>query len=337
MSGFVLLLFVAFAAVAAWMLVSGGDEPEAAPVRARLYTVVQDDIVNVTVQTETGTVMFERRDDGWYFTDSPVPVNLDRWGGVVLLLSGPEVERQLAAPVTLSEFGLDEPDIISVGLAGGSRVEVRLGAETPDGRNVYTQLEGKSEVALVNEPWARVLRRLAAEPPLPYWYYRVDPALVRLFEIESTDGIATFLLGLPGADGGLPDRVVVGDVASDLTDAQRDAVLSVAGGPPGFDPAIWPEGLTPGKRRACSRPAPSFGVTYELAVPLEDKSAVSAVYADRRSEVRTAMVTTRQRRARRCSSHSMRHGWKKRCPWWGESSPGEAEERPCVGKHGRQR
>lgn len=276
---FVLLLIVAFAAVAAWVLVSGGDdEPTATPLPARLYTATQDDIVNVTVQTEAGAVMFERRDDGWYFADSPVPVNLDRWGGVVLLLSGPEVERRLAAPGALSEFGLDEPDTISVGLAGGSRVEVRLGAETPDGRNVYTQLEGKSEVALVNEPWVRVLRRLAAEPPLPYWYYRVYPAFVRLFEIESADGIATFLLGLPGADGGLPDRVVVGDVASDLTDAQRDAVLSVAGGPPGFASAVWPEGLTP-ENAGLQSPRAVIRVTYELAVPLEDKGAVSAVYA----------------------------------------------------------
>ncbi|MDE2801914.1 MAG: DUF4340 domain-containing protein, partial [Chloroflexota bacterium] len=165
---FALLLVVAFAAVAAWVLVSGGDdEPETGPPRARLYSVAQDDIVNVTVQTETDAVMFKRRDDGWYFADSPAPVNPDRWGGIVLLLSGPEVERRLAAPGVLSEFGLDEPDIVSIGLAGGSRIEVRLGAETPDGRNVYTQLEGKSEVALVNEPWARVLRRLAAEPPLP--------------------------------------------------------------------------------------------------------------------------------------------------------------------------
>ena len=261
------------------MLVSGGDdEQEATLLRARLYTVAQDDIVDVTVQTEAGTVMFERRDDGWYFADSPVAVNLDRWGGVVLLLSGPEVERRLAAPGVLSEFGLDEPAIVSVGIAEGSRVEVRLGAETPDGRNVYTQLESRSEVALVNEPWARVLRRLAAEPPLPYWYYRVDPALVRLFEIESADGIATFLLGLPGADGGSPNRVVRGDAASDLTDAQRDAVLSVAGGPPGFDIAVWPEGLTL-ESAGLQSPRAVIRVTYELAVPLEDKSAVSVVYA----------------------------------------------------------
>ena len=276
---FVLLLILASAAVTAWVLVSNDDSgPEAMPARARLYTVAQDDIVNVTVQTETGTAMFERRGAGWYFADSPVPVNLDRWGGVVLLLSGPEVERQLAAPTTMSEFGLDVPDFVSIGLAGGSRVEVRLGSETPDERNIYAQLVGESEVALVNEPWARVLRRLADEPPLPYWYYRVDPALVRLFEVESADGIVTFLLRLPSTDGVAPDRVVRGDAASDLANAERDAVLRVAGGPSGFDIAVWPEGLTL-KDAGLQSPSAVIRVTYELVVPLEDKSAASAVYA----------------------------------------------------------
>ncbi len=276
---FVLLLLLVFVAVAAWVFVSDGDDkPEATQPHARLYTVAQDDIVNVTVQTETGTALFERREDGWYFTEPPVPVNLDRWGGVVLLLSGPEAERQLAAPMTLSEFGLDVPDVVSIGLDDGGGVEVRLGAETPDGRNVYAQLDGKSQVALVNEPWARVLRRLADEPPLPYWYYRVDPSLVRIFEIESADGIVTFLLGLPSADGESPDRVVRGDVASDLTEEERDAVLGVAGGPPGFDIEAWPNGLTLGSA-GLQPPRAVVRVTYELTVPLEDKSAVSMVYA----------------------------------------------------------
>ena len=275
----VLLLIVVVVAVAAWVFVSDGDdEPEATPPRVHLYTVPQDDIVNVTVQTEAGAVMFERRGGGWNFADSLAPVNLDRWGGVVLLLSGPEVERLLAPPDALSEFGLDAPDIVRVGLAGGSLVEVRLGSETPDGRNVYAQLDGESEVALVNEPWTRVLRRLADEPPLPYWYYRVDPARVRLFEIESADGVVTFLLGLPSVDGGSPDRVVQGETASDLADAEREAVLNVAGGPPDFAIAAWPEGLTL-ESAGLQSPRAVIRVTYELAVPLEDKSAVSTMYA----------------------------------------------------------
>lgn len=275
----VLLLAIAVAAVAVWALaLDGDDEPEVPPPPPHLYTVPQDDIVNVTVQTGTDAVTFERRDGGWYFADVLAPVNLDRWGGIVLLLSGPEVERLLAPSDALSEFGLDAPDIVRIGLAGGSRVEVRLGSETPDGRNVYAQLDGKSDVALVNEPWVRVLRRLATDPPLPYWSYRVDPARVRLFEIESADGIVMFLLGLPSADEGSPDRVVQGETASDLAGAERDVVLNVAGGPPSFAIAAWPEGLTP-ESAGLQVPRAIVRVTYELAVPLEDKRVVSTVYA----------------------------------------------------------
>lgn len=277
---FALLLTVAVAAVAGWMLVAGGEDgPETAPPRARLYTVSQDDIVSVTVQTMRDAVMFERRGGAWYFAhDAPVPVNPDRWGGIVLLLSGPEVERALSSPGDPREFGLDSPGRVSIGLADGGQVAVRLGAETPDGRNVYAQLEGGTGVALVNEPWARVLLRLATAPPLPYWYYRVDPALVRIFEVENEGGVTTFLLGLPRTDGGPPARVVRGDAASDLSGAERDEVLSVAGGPPGFAVSAWPEGLTP-EDAGLDAPRAIVRVTYELAAPLEDKSAVSAAYA----------------------------------------------------------
>lgn len=277
---FVLLLIVAFAAIATWVFVlDKDDEPESIPLPARLYAVPQNDVVSVAVRTGTSSVAFERRDGVWYFADAPlVPVNLDRWGGVVLLLSGPEVERVLPPLSDTDQFGLDSPGVVSIGLTDGKRVVVRLGAETPDGRNVYVQVEGESELALVNAPWVRVLLRLADEPPLPYWYYRVGPDRVRLFEIESANGIVTFLLGLPGADGGPPDRVMLGDAVSDLTDAELDAVLHVAGGPPGFAVSAWPEGLTP-EKAGLQSPRAVLRVTYELAVPLEDKSAVSAVYA----------------------------------------------------------
>lgn len=277
---FALLLAVAVAAVAVWMLaLDGSEEPEVAPPPARLYAVPQDEIMSVAVRTEAAAVAFERGDEGWRFADAPlVPVNLDRWGGIVLLLSGPEVERLLAPTSGLGQFGLDTPDIVSIGLTDGRQVEVRLGSETPDGRNVYAQLEGEPGVALVNEPWARVLLRLAADPPLPYWYYRVDPALVRIFEVETPDGVATFLLGLPLTDGGTSARVVQGEVASDLTNAEREAVLNVAGGPARFGIAAMPEGFSPASV-GLDAPRAVFRVTYELAVPLEDKSAVSAAYA----------------------------------------------------------
>ena len=276
----VLLLAVAVSAVAVWLFaLDGGEQPETTPPRTRLYSVSQDAIASVAVRTETDAVAFEKRDDAWYFADDAlVPVNLERWGGIVLLLSGPEVERRLPSADDLREFGLEAPSVVSVGLADGRQVSVRLGAETADGRNVYAQLGGEQDVALVNEPWAGVLLRLAADPPLPYWYYRVDPARVRLLEIETADDVVTFLLGLPGADGAPADRMVQGEAALDLTDAQRAAVLSVAGGPATLEVAQWPAGL-PVEGTGLDSPRAFVRVTYELTVPLEDKSAVSVAYA----------------------------------------------------------
>ena len=276
----VLLLAVAAVALAVWLFaLDGREQPETTPPRARLYSVEQDDVVNVAVRTGTDAVSFEKRDGLWYFSDNPLlPVNLDRWGGVVLLLSGPEVERRLPPPDAPHEFGLDAPSVVDVGLADGQQISVRLGEETPDGRNVYAQLDGEQGVALVNEPWAGVMLRLAADPPRPYWYYRVDPARVRLLEIESAEGIVTFLLGLPGADGESSNSVVQGDVASDLTDDQRRTVLSVAGGPATFGVARWPAGLS-AESTGLDSPRSFVRVTYELAVPLEDKVAVSAAFA----------------------------------------------------------
>ncbi len=276
----VLLLAVAAVGVAVWLFVlDGPGQPETTPPRARLYSVAQDEVVNVTVQTGTDAVAFEKRDGLWYFSDDPVlPVNLDRWGGVVLLLSGPEVERRLPPPAAPHEFGLDAPSVVGVGLADGRQISVRLGEETPDGRNVYAQLDGEQNVALVNEPWAGVLLRLAVDPPLPYWHYRVDPARVRLLEVESADGIVAFLLGLPGADGQPSDSVMQGNAASDLTDVQRRIVLSIAGGPATFEVARWPAGLSP-ESTGLDSPRAFVRVTYELAVPLEDKVAVTAVFA----------------------------------------------------------
>lgn len=276
----VLLLAVAAAALAVWLFaLASGNQPDTTLPRVRLYSAAQDTIVDVAVRTAAADVAFEKRDGAWYFTDDPlVPVNLDRWGGVVLLLSGPDVERQLPPPDALHEFGLDAPSVVSVGLADGRQVSVRLGAETPDGRNVYAQLDGGQGVALINEPWAGVLLRLATDPPLPYWYYRVDPARVRLFEIEGADGIVTFLLGLPGTDTMSPDRVVMGDVATDLVGSIRDAVLKTAGGPGMFEVAEWPADL-PVEGTGLDSPQAFIRVTYELTVPLDDKSAASVAYA----------------------------------------------------------
>ena len=276
----VLLVIVAAVATTAWVVwLRGGEESAPPPPALRLYAVGQDQIVTVTVETEQGTAAFARRQEGWSFAAEPLlPVNLDRWGGIVLLLSGPQIDRLLPEPGDLSSYGLDAPSTVSVGLANGDRVTVRLGANTPDGRHYYAQVDGRPGVALVNAPWGDTLARLVSEPPRPYWYYRTDSALVRVFEVEHAAGVATFLLGLSSVNGEPSARVVVGDVARDLDGAEREELMRIVGGPNTFQVLPWPGGESL-EGLGLASPDVLIRLSYELSTPLETRSVFSTVYA----------------------------------------------------------
>lgn len=299
-----LLALAALIAGVAWQaLLRDGDDEELAPAarRERLYAVPQDDIASVMVRTADGEAAFRRGADGsWAFdADPPLPVNPDRWGGVTLLLSGPEVERVLvaagigdAANGGADEFGLDAPSaVVRVGLADGSAVTARLGDATPDGRNVYAQVEGRDEVALVNAPWGEALTRLATDPPFPSWFYAVDPARVRLFEVERDGRAVTFLLGLTETDGEPSARVHVDGAARGLTADERAALLGIAGGP-GELRVLAPDAASgPGELRVLApaaagtaetglrEPSLIVRVSYERLAPADGPRLASAVYA----------------------------------------------------------
>ena len=142
------LLLIAVVVVTAWAVwFRAGDQPAVAPPSSRLYAAEQDLITSLALRTEDGSAAFVRKDGVWYFTDDLLlPVNLDRWGGVVLLLSGPGVDRLLPEPETPADFGLDVPTTIRIGLADGSEIGVSLGSKTPDERNYYAQVEGRHGV-----------------------------------------------------------------------------------------------------------------------------------------------------------------------------------------------
>ena len=268
-------------AIAWWALLrDGGEEREPSAGRERLYAVEQDDIVSVAVRAAGGEAAFRRGADGaWAFDEEPpLPVNPDRWGGVTLLLSGPEVERVLSGASGASDFGLDAPSaVVSVGLADGSVVTARLGDRTPDGRNFYAQAAGQGAVALVNAPWGEALTRLVSEPPLPSWFYAIDPARARVFELERGGRAVTFLLGLTEADGEPSARVHAGGAARDLTAAEQDALRALVGGP-GSLRALAPDAV--GVAETGLREPPLIvRVSYELAAPTDGQRLASAVYA----------------------------------------------------------
>ncbi len=275
----VLLVAAALGAVA-WALWFGGEEPapEEQPA-ARLYAVEQDAVAGVRVRTAEGEAVFERGPEGWRFASNPLlPVNLDRWGGIVLLLSGPQTDRVLPDPADPAEYGLDAPWTVAVRLADGQETTVRLGAATPDGEHYYAKVEGRAGVALVNAPWGDTLARLVSEPPRPYWFYQVEPSLARVFEVETPLGAVTFLLGLSLVDGEPSARVVVDDAARDLEEEERAELMRLVGGPPVFrvlpmpgDQTLSALGLAP--------PEAVIRLSYELAAPLGDRTTFSTVYA----------------------------------------------------------
>ena len=276
-----LLVLAAAVGVGAWALWFRADEApvEEEPVRSRLYAVEQDAIVSVRVATPDGEAAFVRGAGGWTFAGDPLtPVNLDRWGGVVLLLSGPHADRELPPGPDPAEYGLDAPSTVTVGLADGGAVTVRLGDATPDGEHRYVSVEGRAGVALVNAPWGDVLARLVSEPPHPYWRYDVDPALVRVFEAETERGVVTFLLGIEVVDGEPSSRVVVGDGARDLSDAERAALRGVVGGPSALRTLPLPEGASPASL-GFEPPHAVVRLGYELPPNASEGLLYSGVYS----------------------------------------------------------
>jgi hypothetical protein len=121
-----------------------------------------------------------------------VPTDPYRWGGIVLLVSGPRTSRDFSTVRKTvedpSEYGLDEPGlIVDVGLTGGRELQFRLGDTTTDGDSHYGQVSGFSELFLVADAWGDVLTRLAKEPPIPSWYVKRDTADIKEFHVALGD------------------------------------------------------------------------------------------------------------------------------------------------------
>ncbi|MDA1173731.1 MAG: hypothetical protein O2826_04340, partial [Chloroflexi bacterium] len=203
-------------------------------------------------------------------------VNIERWGGIVLLLSGPQVERELGHAKDLSDFGLDVPTIVDLTLGDDTRIRVLLGDRTPDERHHYATVGDDGELFLVNADWGNVLMALVEAPPYPYWYYRVDPKLVRVLEVDRDRDRSTMFLGIDPEqpDGG---RVVIAEAARDMTSSEYERALSLAGGPTEITV------LLPGDRsdsdRGFAAPTMTVRLTYQLSKPVDARTDFSTVYS----------------------------------------------------------
>jgi len=268
---------VTIVAFAAWMLwVRETDEAGDSPPMARLYAADQDAITAVAIRSGTATARFERIGGEWRFDDRQgLVVNLDRWGGIVLLLSGPLADRELGQVDDLGKFGLDSPGTIELELVGGRTIRVSLGDRTPDERHYYATLDDHRSVFLVNADWGEVLLTLASNPPFPYWYYQVDPAQVRVFEIDGGGGRSTLFLGT-NPDQPAGGRVLVEGVPRDMRQEEVDLALSLVGGPEAMQ--VLPPRSTADPALGFATPTVTLRLTYALVQPIDERVDFSTVY-----------------------------------------------------------
>ena len=170
-------LVVVLAVVAAVSAIITANDDPGTPDRTRVQFPrgcghpFRDDLIR-TVSIRTGGMeQTWVRDDNrrWYFdTTDGDPVDRARWGGVTLLLSGPQHCRELAVAVAhLDRYGLVSPDtVIRVGGDGGViALEVRLGHKTVDGDSHYAQVGDDPAVYLIDSTRGDALTKLVREPP----------------------------------------------------------------------------------------------------------------------------------------------------------------------------
>jgi len=163
------ILLVLVAVVGGYVLIFELQrQPERPPAAPWFYDISTEDITNISVTFEGQRQAFAITDQGWVFEDTGEPVDVDRWGGITLLLSGPRttrvVEEQFDNP---AQYGLDPPQsYITVRLKGGRQIDILLGDKTPDGIKHYAQVVGYDPLFLIHSSWGDVLNRLVTEPPV---------------------------------------------------------------------------------------------------------------------------------------------------------------------------
>ncbi len=172
------------------------SEEEREPDSPWFYQLSFDDIIEIEVNVGDKTERFFKNDrDAWVFERlDGIPPSHTRWGGIVLLLSGPQTRRDFSAVRPTiddpAEYGLDDPKmVVDIGLTGDRNLEFRMGDKTTDGDHSYGQVVGFPQLFLIAEIWGRVIARLADEPPYPKWYEYRDP--------ETIEEVNVYL-GVPG-------------------------------------------------------------------------------------------------------------------------------------------
>ena len=162
------------------------------------YNLDIQDLTRIHIEDgEAGASSFHLGDDAYWHMDEPggVPVGVERWGGITLLLTGPRSRRLLDEnPADLAPYGLDTPSTtIEVDLKDGRSINVLMGLASPDGQSTYAQVEGFPQVFTVFTGWRESLTRLISDPPYPEWYYNAEISTIGRMELFSDNPLVTLV------------------------------------------------------------------------------------------------------------------------------------------------
>lgn len=163
------ILLVLVAVVGGYVLIFELQrQPTKVPEPPFFYDVQPEAIARVSVTYQGQEQVFLKKDGVWLFEGSGDPVNMERWSGITLLLSGPRAARVLLPEFgNPAEYGLDPPETnISLTLEGGQPISVLVGYKTPDELSSYAQVVGFPQLLLVSSSWSEVINRLVTEPPV---------------------------------------------------------------------------------------------------------------------------------------------------------------------------
>ena len=89
-----------------------GTSPDVEDEPPWFYSVDMSDMARISITSREEGIAFFLADDGrWHIgSKDGLPVGLDRWGGITLLLSGPKTRRLLDEnPGDLTPYGLNSP------------------------------------------------------------------------------------------------------------------------------------------------------------------------------------------------------------------------------------
>lgn len=206
----ILLVVVLLIFGGTYLILRFSDSPERTE-KTWLYRIDEGSIVKLEVAFQGEAVRYYRNPASrdWYIEadleadparNADVPVYQQRWGGTPLLLSGPRVTRPLSDTIdNPAEFGLDPPETaVKVIDRNGNQVEFHLGIPTPDNLNQYARLVGDDSLFTVPIEWARVVTRLAIDPPVGR-LYDIDPQSMILVQFFRGDDTTRY--GLEGSPG----------------------------------------------------------------------------------------------------------------------------------------